>query len=112
MFGSRKKAKGGAFSFRVSDVVDVPLRGTLLRLKVVEGTPSMDDLGAGSRIRLQSPGGASQDVAIMGHAVTGGVATQERLDRTRELDVVVADRDARIDGEPVEIGWTASGPVS
>lgn len=110
MFGAKKKQAGGAFDFRVSDVVDVPLRGTLLRLRLAGGSPSMADLGTGSRLRLTSPAGVTREVTITAHAVTGGAATQERLDRTHELDVVIAD-DAAQQGERVEIGWTASGPV-
>jgi hypothetical protein len=99
--------RGGPFTFRVSDVVEVPLRGTLLRLRLVNGTPSMDDLGVGAALRLRSPAGVERDVHVTAHSVTGGKPTQERLDRVRELDVL-------IDGaaeKPIEIGWTASGPV-
>jgi hypothetical protein len=110
MLGRKKaaRAQGGAFSFRVSDVVDVPLRGTVLRLRLVDGAPSMADLGVGSSIRLRSPLGLEADVQITGHSVTGGRPTQERLDRTRELDVLVDDAALQ---EPVEIGWTATGPL-
>ncbi|HEX6307345.1 MAG TPA: hypothetical protein VFZ69_04100 [Longimicrobiales bacterium] len=107
----RKGRSGGAFSFRVSDVVDVPLRGTVLRLRVADGTPSMGDLGAGSRLRLRSPAGTERVVTIVGHAASSGRATQARLDRVRELDVVISDEDATAEG-PVEIGWMAAGPVT
>ena len=105
------KSRGGAYTFRVSDVVDVPLRGTVLRLRVVEGTPSMTDLGAGYRLRLRSPSGAERVVTIRGHAVSSGKATQERLDRVRELDVRISDDEATSDGA-IEIGWMASGPAT
>jgi hypothetical protein len=104
-----RKARGGAFSFRVSDVVDVPLRGTVLRLRLIDGSPSMGDLGPGSTLRLRSPAGAERDVTITAHAVSSGRATQARLDRVRELDVVISDAEAAGDG-PVEIGWLATGP--
>ena len=104
--GRKKSGSRSAFALRVSDVVHVPLRGTMLRLRVLDGQPSMSDLGIGSRLRLRSTSGAERDVRIVAHAVTGGNPTQERLDRTGELDVVVADETG---GEPVEIGWTASG---
>lgn len=112
MPGLRRKGRsGGAFSFRVSDVVDVPLRGTVLRLRVVDGTPSMSDLGAGSSLLLRSPDGAERRVTITGHSLTGGNSTQARLDRVRELDVLVADEDAA-GADPVGIGWMATGPIS
>jgi hypothetical protein len=107
----KERARGAAFIFRVSDVVDVPLRGTVLRLRVVDGTPSMHDLGVGSVLRLRSPGGAERDVTITAHAVSSGRATQARLDRVRELDVVISDDHAVRDG-PIGIGWTASGPAA
>jgi hypothetical protein len=106
----RKRARGGAYTFRVSDVVEVPLRGTVLRLRLVEGTPSMGDLGAGSTLQLRSPAGAERTATIVGHAASSGKASQARLDRVRELDVVITDETAAADG-PVEIGWLASGPA-
>lgn len=107
----RGGARGGAFSFRVSDVVDVPLRGTVLRLRVVDGAPSMSDLGIGSQLRLRSPAGVERLVTIGAYAVSSGRATQARLDRVKELDIVVADEDASVEG-PVGIGWMALGPVT
>lgn len=96
------------FRFRVSDVYDVPLRGKVLRLKVIEGKPSLKSLQPGARLRLHSVSGREQVIPILDHAITGGVQSQARLDATGELDVVVAFADAEIDGEPVEIGWTAT----
>jgi hypothetical protein len=112
MVGLKRKGSraGGAFTFRVSDVVDVPLRGTMLRLRIVDGTPSMNDLAVGSILRLRSPQGVERRVAITDHALTGGRPTQARLERARELDVLVADTDAG-GVEAVEIGWMASGPA-
>jgi hypothetical protein len=114
MLGSKrqKRGQGGAFNFRVSDVVDVPLRGTVLRLRVTDGSPSMADLGVGAQLQLRAPGGAERRVTITGHSVTGGRPTQERLDKVRELDVLIADDEAAGGADPVEIGWTASGPVA
>jgi hypothetical protein len=106
----RAKAEGGAFRFRVSDSVEVPLRGRMLRLRVVEGTPAMADLVPGSTLRVSGPG-EDRTITVVGHAVTSGRATQERLDRVRELDVVIAD-DAERERGPIDIGWYASGPVA
>jgi hypothetical protein len=113
MPGSKKQgADGGAFSFRVSDVVEVPLRGTMLRLRVVDGTPSMKDLGIGRVLVLRSPAGAEQRVEIVAHAAMSGRARQERMDRAREIDVLVtADGSPPGVRIPAEIGWTAGGPV-
>jgi hypothetical protein len=106
----KAKAEGGAFRFRVSDSLVVPLRGRMLRLRVVEGSPAMADLKPGSTLRVSGPG-ADRMVTVVAHAVTSGRATQDRLERVRELDVVIADDAEREDG-PVDIGWFASGPVA
>lgn len=106
-----KKSNGGPFRFRVSDSLEVPLRGHLLRLRVTQGSPSMRDLQPGRRIRLESPKGQTREVTIVGHAATGGKATQERLDRWRELDLVISKDDAGTGDDRVEIGWAVTGPV-
>lgn len=111
MLGSRKKAGGGTFRFRVSDAVDVPLRGTLLRLRVLEGNPSMDDLGVGSELVLTDGTGAERRLQVVAHSLTGGVASQKRLDRTRELDVIVADAETQSRDVYAEIGWTVRSPA-
>ena len=103
---------GGPFSFRVSDSLEVPLRGHMLRLKVREGTPSMKDLAPGRSLRIRAPDGRERTVSIIGHSTTSGKATQERLDRTRELDVIISSADAGAYSDRIGIGWTAEGPVS
>ncbi len=95
------------FTFRVSDAVAVPLRGMLLRLKLVDGQASMSDLKKGGQLRLVSPEGDERRVTIKDFSTTGGRATQERLDAYHELDVVIPAEDAVRDDVPVEIGWTA-----
>jgi hypothetical protein len=104
----RKRSSGGPFTFRVSDVVTVPLRGTLLRLRLVDGEPLLGDLGVGSELLLRGGAGSERRVRIAAHSVTGGRPSQKRLDRTREFDVILTRDDA---AEPVEIGWLATGPV-
>ena len=106
----RSSTKSREYTFRVSDAVNVPLRGHMLRLRLTEGNPSMDDLAVGQVLRLRSPGGETRDLPILAHSVTGGNPTQKRLERTGELDVIVDGALAEGDGDPVEIGWLASGP--
>jgi hypothetical protein len=93
-----------SYVFRVSDVVDVPLRGTMLRLRLIEGAATMKELAPGRTIRLAGPGGAGRDVRILSYAATGGRSTQKRLDSLRELDVIIDD--AVAGDRPIEIGWT------
>jgi hypothetical protein len=102
---------GGAFRFRVSDSLEVPLRGHLLRLRRIEGSPSMKDLAPGQTIRVAGPDGTTRDVTILGHSATGGRASQKRLDTTGELDIVIP-REQAGDGEArIAIGWSVSGPT-
>lgn len=108
---ARNDAEGGRFSFRVSDSLEVPLRGHLLRLRLREGTPSMKDLKPGGQLKVRGPDGRERTVTIVGHATTGGRATQERLNRYGELDLVISSMDAGAYEDRIGIGWTALGPV-
>jgi hypothetical protein len=101
----------GEFRFRVSDALQVPLRGLMLRLGRLEGNASIKDLAVGRRIRLTSPTGESRELTIVAHSVVGGRQTQKRLDQLGELDVIVAEPDGAAGGSPVDIGWVATGPV-
>jgi hypothetical protein len=98
-----------AFSFRVSDVLQIPLRGYLLRLKVTDGSPRMKDLKRGRWLRALSPEGEERSVRLMDFSTVGGRPTQERLDTARELDVVVPPDDVVVDGRRIDIGWTIIG---
>lgn len=108
----REGSPGGPFRFRVSDALRVPLRGHLLRLRLLDGQPSAKDLKPGSLVRIEGPDGQLRDVRVKSHAAMGGGLTQQRLDREREVDLVVAEGDAEVDGVPVRIGWHVAGPAS
>jgi hypothetical protein len=112
MLGFRKSAgTGEPFRFRVSDALEMPHRGYLLRLRVVDGKPSAAALKPGAAVRLHAPDGRDRLVRIVDHAVTGGKGGQARLDRLGEFDFVIGREDGWIDADVVEIGWTVSGPV-
>jgi hypothetical protein len=51
-------------------------------------------------------------VRVLDFAVVGGRATQARLERTRELDVVISQEDARAGGRTVGIGWLVVGTAT
>jgi hypothetical protein len=102
--------KANTFEFRVSDSMVVPLRGQLLRLRVTRGNPQVGAVAVGRRLMVAAPDGREREVHILDHSMTGGRVTQARLDKTRELDLLLAEGDARIDGEPIGIGWTVRGP--
>ena len=110
LFGSSKKSSG-PFRFRVSDAVQVPLRGYLLRLKLQDGTPALTDIAPGRKLRVRGPGGTERVVYVKDYSATEGVPSQKKLDARRELDIVISQEDGLVDGEEIQIGWTASGPV-
>ncbi len=103
------KKTTGAYRFRVSDAVEVPLRGMMLRLKRVDGTAPLGALKPGATLRLMAPDGETRTARVKALSVTGGRPTQERLDRYGQADVVIAPEEARLDGRPVEIGWYVVG---
>lgn len=95
------------YRFNVSDALDVPLRGFLLRLRLVNGEAEARDFGPGTRLRLTAPSGAERIVTITDRSVTGGRNGQARLDKTGQIDVIISSEDAYADDQPVGIGWTA-----
>ena len=111
LFSRKKERAGGPFRFRVSDSVAVPLRGYLLRLKLQEGTPALEDVSPGRQLRVRGPHGGDRLIRIKDFSATEGFPSQEKLDKHRELDIVVEPEDGLIDGKAIEIGWLASGPI-
>ena len=93
----------GVARFRVSDVVPVPLRGYMLRLRLTDGEPAPALLRPGRSLHLVGPDGAQRVVRIQGIGAPSGRARADRLGRIGEIDVVVS----AADGEAVSIGWTA-----
>lgn len=111
LFSRKKKAAGGPFRFRVSDAVAVPLRGYLLRLKLQEGAPLLEDLAPGRRLRVRAPSGGERTIRVKDFSATEGFPSQEKLERRQELDIIIGPEDGLQDGEEIQIGWVASGPV-
>ena len=107
----KTKNQSGTARFNVSDALDVPLRGFLLRLRRTDGSFSVKDLGPGSQLRLTSPTGHERVVTVRAHSLTGGRNTQERLEKTGQIDLIVSSEDAYAEGGAIGIGWTAEGPV-
>ena len=99
------------FRFNVSDAVEVPLRGVLLRLRLLEGAPSVKQLEPGRSIRLVAPDGTHRVVPIKAKSLTGGRNAQKRLDGAGLVDVIITREDAFAAGAPVGIGWKAEGPL-
>lgn len=98
----------GSWRFHVSDVVRVPLRGYLLRLRLVQGDPELSALEPGKTIRLVGPDGAERTATVKALSVTQGRPSQARMEKKRELDLVVPPAD--VEGSPpVEMGWSVVG---
>lgn len=98
------------YRFRVSDSYFIPLRGWMLRLKLLEGEFDPSMLKPGKTMRLTGPGGEDRTVTIKGLSVTGGFQKKDRVDTYREFDVVIPEADAIRDDRKVGIGWEA-GPA-
>jgi hypothetical protein len=112
LFGKKKKKSSTPFQFRVSDSVAVPRRGYLLRLRLLNGEPALADVAPGRKLRVRGPQGGERIVVIKDYSATEGFPSQEKLDTRRELDVIVDQSDGLVDGQEIQIGWMASGPVS
>jgi hypothetical protein len=93
------------YRFRVSDAYFVPLRGWMLRLKLVDGAFEPSMLKPGASLRLIAPDGEERIIAVTARATTGGAQTQDRIDTYREYDIVIPEEDAVRDGRPVDLGW-------
>lgn len=107
----KTSTSSGTGRFNVSDALDVPLRGFLLRLRRLEGDVAVKDIDAGTRLRLTAPDGAERLVTVLGKSLTGGRNTQERLQKTGQIDVMISSDDAYADDRAIGIGWTAEGPL-
>jgi hypothetical protein len=95
------------YRFRVSDAYAVPLRGWLLRLKLLDGSFEPGMLKPGTSLKLTAPDGEDREVAVVGLAATAGRQTQKRVDAYSEFDIVIANADAVREGKPVALGWEA-----
>lgn len=111
VIGMATNKDGGTPRFNVSDALDVPLRGFLLRLRLVDGRAAVKDIGAGVRLRLRSPDGLERMVTVVAKSLTGGRNGQARLDKTGQIDVIIPFEEAYQDNRPIGIGWSAEGPL-
>jgi hypothetical protein len=96
------------FRFRVSDSYFIPLRGWMLRLKLLEGDFEPDMLAPGRPLRLSAPDGQERTVTVKGLSVTGGFQKKQRVDAYKEFDVVIPEEDALRDDRQIAIGWEAT----
>lgn len=94
------------FRFNVSDSYLVPLRGWLLRLKLVEGDFQPSMLSPGSTFRLVAPDGEERTATVKGLAATAGNQSAARVERYGEFDIVIPAGDAVKDDREVDIGWS------
>lgn len=96
------------YRFRVSDAYFVPLRGWMLRLKLLEGDFDPKMLRPGGSFCLVAPDGEERQVTVKGLASTGGRQTNARVEAYSEYDVVISSADAVRDDRTVAIGWEAT----
>ena len=96
------------YRFRVSDSYFIPLRGWMLRLKLLDGSFDPSMLRPGKTLRLTGPGGEERTVTVKGLSATGGFQKKARVDAYREFDVVIPEEDAMRDEGRIAIGWEAT----
>ena len=101
----------GIARFNVSDALDVPLRGFLLRLRRIDGEISVKEIGPGTRLRLTSPEGHERTVTVRALSLTGGRNGAERFAKTGQVDLIIGTEEAYAEELPIGIGWTAEGPL-
>lgn len=97
------------YRFRISDAYFVPLRGWMLRLKLLDGDFDPKMLRPGDALRLTGPAGEEQAVTVKGLSRTGGFQRKDRVERYREYDVVIQEQ-AFLEDMNTAIGWHA-GPA-
>jgi hypothetical protein len=95
------------YRFRVSDAYFVPLRGWMLRLKLLDGSFEPSMLKPGTALRLIAPDGHEREVSVFGLAATGGRQKQDRVDSYGEFDIIIPQTDAVRDDRSVALGWEA-----
>lgn len=96
--------------FKIVDALQAPRRGRILRLRTVEGTPTVDALEGATMEAIGPRGDEERRVRIIGFPTIGGRPDDERYARTGRVDVVVVpvDHDALDD---ILFGWTLRGPA-
>lgn len=95
------------YRFNVSDAYAVPLRGWMLRLKLVDGDFEPPMLSPGSTFRLVAPDGEARTATVKGLSATAGRQTRQRVETYNEFDIVIPTGDAVVDDREVAIGWSA-----
>jgi hypothetical protein len=93
------------YRFRVSDAYFVPLRGWMLRLKLLDGSFEPSMLKPGRSFRLVAPDGEERVTSVVGWAATAGTQSKQRVETYREFDIVIPQEDAVRDDRPVDLGW-------
>lgn len=82
--------------------MDAPHSGRILRLRLQSGeAPTIRSL-RGTTLNCTAPDGRTASVRVIGFALTGGRASNDRLARTGRVDVHVQE----VDGDgPVSLKW-------
>lgn len=99
IFNRNNKARGsgGSFRFRVSDAAAVPVRGYLLRMRLLDGSSAPEDVSPDRKLSLRSPNGTPRTVVIKDLSNTNAGTSRDLPERTRQPDLVISQPDASVD---------------
>ena len=97
--------------FKVSDIMDGPHKGWILRLRLHTGeAPTIKEI-KGARMALRSAEGVSREVVVRSFPTFGGKPSDDRLARSGRLDVSVEPADSGAEAPSVVERWELVGPL-
>jgi len=93
--------------FRVTDAMDAPHGGRILRLKLETGTPLQIGKLKGAGLLAVSPLGRLCRFRVASFATIGGKVRQRRFQETGRVDLHIYEDD---DTGPIELAWRVKQP--
>lgn len=92
--------------FRVIDALDAPHGGRILRLRVLEGQPTVKALKGATLIAVSPRDGTERLLRVRDFSILGGRPSNRRMADTRQCDLIVDDVTPNGGSNTkVDIGW-------
>lgn len=96
--------------FRVIDALDAPHGGRIVRLRVLEGHPTVKEL-KGATLEARPPGNGDQRLLrVRNFAILGGRPSDRRIAQSKRCDLVIDDLTPGDDA--VDVGWELRLPAT